>query len=61
MAIQYRWGQDVIYKKTGERTHITGVGGGNRYILQNGANVYSYEIEAAGPEPKLPKNRWRRK
>ncbi len=52
MAIRYKVGQDVIVKKTGAKTHVVATGSGNRYILQNGDNVYDHEIKAAPKEPE---------
>lgn len=61
MAIKYKVGQDVIVKRTGDRTHVVATGSGNRYILHNGDNVYDYEIKAAPPKPKLKGSIFHRK
>lgn len=57
----FKVGQDVIVKRTRERTHVTMVGGGNRYILHNGDNVYDYEIKPAPPEEPSKRGLFRRK
>ena len=61
MAIKYKVGQDVIVKRTGEKTHVIATGSNNRYILQNGDNVYDYEIRAAPTEPEPKRGIFRRK
>lgn len=53
MAIKYKVGQNVVVKRTKAKTHVIATDGGNRYILQNGDNVYDYEIKADDtPPPK---------
>lgn len=57
---KFKVGQDVTVKRTGAKTHVIATGSGNRYILQNGDNVYDYEIKATEKEDK-PKGFFRRK
>lgn len=58
---KFKVGQDVTVKRTGAETHVVATDGGNRYILQNGDNVYDYEIKPTPPKKKLKGSIFHRK
>lgn len=58
---KFKVGQEVIVKRTGAESYVRATDGGNRYILQNGDNVYDYEIKAAPPKKKLKGSIFHRK